>query len=100
MIGAQWLKAYVLTYRLYASVLRYDLVANTTIMKISVVMNYIPITILFAIVLLFRLNEMSPALNANIFFCQIVSSPAVMSLLSVYVYFSEQTPIDPQFDII
>ena len=60
---------------------------------------YVPITILFAIVLLFRLSAMSPALNANIFFCQIVSSPAVMSLLSVFMYFSEQTPVDPELDM-
>lgn len=64
-----------------------------------VAIAYVPITILFLVVLLFRWSVMSPALNANIFFCQIVSCPAVMSLLSVYMYFSEQTPVDPQLDM-
>ena len=64
-----------------------------------VAIAYVPITILFLVVLLFRWSVMSPALNANIFFCQIVSCPAVMSILSVYMYFSEQTPVDPKVNM-
>ena len=64
-----------------------------------VAIAYVPITILFLVVLFFRWSVMSPALNANIFFCQIVSCPAVMSLLSVFVYFSEKTPVDPELNM-
>ena len=56
-------------------------------------MAYLPLTIFYLIVLFFRLNALSASMNAFIFVCQIISSPAVMSLLSNYSYFYEKHPV-------
>ena len=64
------------------------------------VMAYLPLTVFFLIVIIFRLNALSASMNAFIFFCQIISCPAVMSLLSTFVYFSEKHPVDRDFNII
>ena len=40
----------------------------------------------YVVVIFFRLNATSPSLNAYIF-CQIISCPAVMSILTSYVYY-------------
>ena len=60
---------------------------------------YLPITLVYLLVLLLRLSATSPAMNANIFICQIIACPAVMSMLSIWMYFSEKVPADPAIDI-
>ena len=55
-------------------------------------MAYLPLTIFYLIVLFFRLNALSASMNAFIFVCQIISSPALMSLISNYSYFYEKYP--------
>ena len=54
------------------------------------VIAYLPLTVFFIAVIFFRFNAMSPPLNTFISFCQIISCPAVASLLSTYVYFTEK----------
>ena len=48
---------------------------------------YIPLTIFFLAVILFRFNAISPSMNSFILVSQIVSCPSVNSLMSVYVRF-------------
>ena len=50
---------------------------------------YIPLTIFFLAVILFRFNAMSPSMNSFILVSQIFSCPSVSSLMSVYVRFSD-----------
>ena len=55
---------------------------------------YGPLTVFFVMAITFRLNALSASMNAIIFFSQIVSSPAVMNMISTYTYFSNAYPID------
>ena len=48
---------------------------------------YIPLTIFFLAVILFRFNAMSPSMNSFILVSQILICPSVSSLMSVYVHF-------------
>ena len=50
---------------------------------------YIPLTIFFLAVIMFRFNAMSPSMNSFILVSQIFSCPSVSSLMSVYVRFSD-----------
>ena len=50
---------------------------------------YIPLTIFFLAVILFRFNAISPSMNLFILVSQIVSCPSVSSLSSVYVCFMD-----------
>ena len=50
-----------------------------------VVIAYIPLTIFFLAVIIFRFNAMSPSMNSYILVSQILSCPSVSSLISVYV---------------
>ena len=69
---------------------------------LNLVMAYLPLTVFFLVVIIFRLDALSASMipNAFIFFCQIISSPALMSLLSTFVYFSEKHPVDRDISII
>ena len=55
---------------------------------------YIPLTIFFLAVILFRFNAMSPSMNSFILVSQIVSCPSVSSLESVYTH---SVYLDPNF---
>ena len=46
---------------------------------------FLPLTAFYVMVIFFTFNAMSPLLNAYIFFCQIMSCPTVMSILTSYV---------------
>ncbi len=46
---------------------------------------YIPLTIFFLVVIMFRFNAMSPSMNSFILVSQIFSCPSVTSLISEYV---------------
>ena len=59
-----------------------------------VAIAYVPITLLYILVITFRLSALSASMNATIFISQIFSCPAVMSMLSVFVYYSEKSPVD------
>ena len=48
---------------------------------------FLPLTMFYVVVILFRFNAMSPPLNTYIFYCQIMSCPAVMSIFSNYAYY-------------
>ena len=61
---------------------------------------YFPLTVFFVVVISFRCNAISPSMNAFILFCQIMSCPAVMSLLSSYVYFWSKNPIGSRINLI
>ena len=54
---------------------------------------YLPVTLFYVFVVLFRFNAMSPSVIAYIFISQMVSSPAFVSIFTNYVYFSEQQPV-------
>ena len=54
---------------------------------------YLPITIFYIVVILFRFNAMSPFVVAYIFVSQMVSSPAFVSIYTTFVYFSEKQPV-------
>ena len=54
---------------------------------------YLPVTIFYVVVMLFRFNAMSPSVTAYIFVSQIVSSPAFASIFTTFVYFSEKQPV-------
>ena len=43
---------------------------------------------------------MSASMNLFILFCQIVSSPAVMSIFSIFVHFSKKHPADPDVNLV
>ena len=64
------------------------------------VMAYLPLTIFFVVVIIFRLNALSASMNAFVFFCQIISCPSVMSMISTFVYFSDKHPVDRDINII
>ena len=55
---------------------------------------YVPLTVFFLMAITFRLHALSASMNAIIFFSQMVSSPAVMNMISTYTYFSNTYPID------
>ena len=61
---------------------------------------YGPLTVFFFVVIIFRVNALSASMNAFIFICQILSCPAVMTLLSTYVNFSDKQPVDHAVDAI
>ena len=63
-------------------------------------MIYAPSTVFFFVVIIFRVNALSASMNAFIFFCQIISCPAIMSLLSTFVHFSDKHPVDRDINII
>ena len=52
-----------------------------------IAMAYIPLTIFFLVVIMFRLNAISPSMNSFILVSQVVSCPSVSSLMSEYVRF-------------
>ena len=62
-------------------------------------MAYLPLTVFFLMVIFFRFNALSASMNAFIFYCQIISCPAVMSLLSNFVYFSKKHPGDRNINV-
>ena len=57
------------------------------------VIAYLPVTVFYVIVVLFRFNAMSPSVIAYIFVSQIISSPAFASIFTTFVYFSEKQPV-------
>ena len=63
------------------------------------VMAYAPLTVFYFIVIIFRLNALSASMNSIVFFSQIISSPAVMNMISMYAYFSEAYPIDHDINV-
>jgi hypothetical protein len=62
-------------------------------------MAYAPLTVFFFIVIIFRVNALSASMNAIIFFSQMVSSPAVMNMISTYAYFSNEHPVDRDINL-
>ena len=58
-----------------------------------VMIAYLPVTIFYIIVILFRFNAMSPFVVAYIFVSQMVSSPSFVSIYTTFVYFSEKQPV-------
>ena len=58
-----------------------------------VVIAYLPVTIFYVFVILFRFNAMSPSVIAYIFTSQIVCSPAFASIFATFVYSEEKHPI-------
>ena len=60
---------------------------------------YVPLTVFFFVVITFRLNALSASMNAIIFFFQMVSSPAVMNMISTYAYFSNAYPVDRDINL-
>ena len=60
-----------------------------------IVIAYLPLTTFFLAVIIFRFNAMSPSINSFILVCQILSCPAVNSLVSVYVHFWDKNTDDP-----
>ena len=61
---------------------------------------YAPLTVFSFVVIIFRVNALSASMNAFIFFCQILSCPAVMSLISTFVYFSDEHPVERDINIL
>ena len=57
------------------------------------VIAYLPVAILYVLVILFRFNAMSPSVIAYIFVSQIVLSPAFASIFTTFVYSAEKHPI-------
>ena len=52
-----------------------------------VLIAFLPLTILYLTVIMFKFNAvLSPAMTGFVFFCQIISSPALMSIVSNYTY--------------
>ena len=47
---------------------------------------YLPVTVLYLIVIVFKLNAVSPLMSTYIFTCQMISSPSFMVLASGYFY--------------
>ena len=56
---------------------------------------YLPPTILYVVVIAFRFNAMSPAVNSLIFVCQCAAAPAVMILLMIFVQVSQKNVLHP-----
>ena len=63
-------------------------------------MAYLPLTVFYIVVTFCRLNALSASMNAFIFCCQIISSHSLMSLLSNYAYFAQQSPHDDGFNYV
>ena len=63
------------------------------------VMAYAPLTVFFVMAIIFRLNALSASMNAIIFFSQMVSSPAVMNMISTFAYYSNAYPVDPNINL-
>ena len=63
-------------------------------------MAYAPLTVFFFVIIIFRVSALSASMNAFIFFCQIISCPAITSLFSTFVYFSDKHPVDRDINII
>ena len=60
-----------------------------------IVIAYIPLTIFFLAVIMFRFNAMSPSMNSFMLVSQIISCSAVSSLISVYIrYLDKSTESD------
>ena len=57
------------------------------------VIAYLPVTLFYVFVVLFKFNAMSPSVIAYIFVCQIVTSPAFTSILTTFLDFSEKRPV-------
>ena len=55
---------------------------------------YGPLTVFFIIIIVFRLNILSASMNAFIFVSQILSCPALLSVVSTYVDFSREHPVE------
>ena len=60
---------------------------------------YVPLTVFFFMVIIFKLNALSASMNAITFFFQMVSSPAVMNMISTYAYFSNAYPVDHDINL-
>ena len=63
-------------------------------------MAYVPLTIFFLVVVIFRLNALSASMNAIIFFSQILSCPGIMSMLSTFFNYSDKKPVDRDINIV
>ena len=63
-------------------------------------MAYLPLTVFYLIVVVFKVNALSPSMNAFILLCQITSCPALMSIYSNYSYFSEKHPMERNINLI
>ena len=63
-------------------------------------MAYLPLTIFYLIVLFFRLNALSASMNAFIFFSQIMTCPALMSVISTYSNYYNESDDMKIFDIV
>ena len=57
------------------------------------VIAYLPVTLFYVFVVLFKFNAMSPSVIAYIFVCQIISSPVFVSILTSLLEFSEKQPV-------
>ena len=55
-----------------------------------VLISYLPLTMLYILVIVFRFNAMSAKMNSFILVSQVVGCPAAMSLLITYVKFSQR----------
>ena len=64
-----------------------------------VAIAYLPLTVFFLAVIIFRFNAMSPSINSFIIVCQILSCPAVSGLISVYLRFLQQNSDDPDTNL-
>ena len=64
------------------------------------VIAYVPLTIFFLAVIIFRFNAMSPSVTSFITVCQILSCPATSSLISVWMQFLVKTSDDPNINIL
>ena len=53
---------------------------------------YLPLTVFFFAVIVFRFNAMSASMNSFILVCQVLSCPAVMSIMSVYIRYNGKDP--------
>ena len=57
------------------------------------VIAYLPVTLFYVFVVMFKFNAMSLSMIAYIFVCQIVSSPAFSRILTTFMDFSEKQPV-------
>ena len=55
---------------------------------------YLPLTVFFLAIIIFRFNAMAPSVNSFIIVCQILSCPATSSLISVYLSFLDEDSDD------
>ena len=54
---------------------------------------YVPLTVFYIVVVFFRINAMSPSLNAYIFVSQIISCRAITSAVVTFVHYSQKYPV-------